>query len=153
MVEFEGVTPILRVANIAASVEYYVTVLGFKEQWFHDTEFASICRGSCNLFLCQGDQGNPGTWVWIGVSNVQALLEEYQAKGAKIRHPPTNYPWALEMQVEDLDGNVLRMGSEPKDESFGEWLDMRGDRWEKLPDGKWKVTRAGETSARDPLDS
>jgi hypothetical protein len=28
--------------------------------------------------------------------------------------PPTNFPWALEMQVEDPDGNVLRIGSEPK---------------------------------------
>jgi hypothetical protein len=28
--------------------------------------------------------------------------------------PPTNFPWALEMHVEDPDGNVLRLGSEPK---------------------------------------
>jgi hypothetical protein len=28
--------------------------------------------------------------------------------------PPTNFPWALEMQVKDPDGNVLRIGSEPK---------------------------------------
>jgi hypothetical protein len=29
------------------------------------------------------------------------------------------------MQVEDLDGNVLRLGSEPKsDQAVGEWLDM-----------------------------
>jgi hypothetical protein len=45
--------------------------------------------------------------------------------GAKIRHPPTNYSWALEMQVEDLDGNVLRLGSAPRTgEPDGEWLDM-----------------------------
>jgi hypothetical protein len=29
-VEFEGVTPISRVENLAASVEYYVSKLGFK---------------------------------------------------------------------------------------------------------------------------
>jgi hypothetical protein len=34
------------------------------------------------------------------------------------------------MQVEDLDGNVLRLGSEPKEnEPFGEWLDMNGRVW------------------------
>jgi hypothetical protein len=29
---------------------------------------------------------------------------------------PTKYPWALEMQLEDPDGNVLRIGSERKPE-------------------------------------
>ena len=28
--------------------------------------------------------------------------------------PPTTFPWALEMQIEDPDGNVLRIGSDPK---------------------------------------
>jgi hypothetical protein len=38
--------------------------------------------------------------------------------------------WALEMQVEDLDGNVLRIGSDPRPgEPDGEWLDMHGRRW------------------------
>jgi hypothetical protein len=68
--------------------------------------------------------------VWIGVEDAAALWEEYKAKGAKIRHPPTNYAWAYEMQVEDLDGNVLRMGSETKEnEPYGEWLDMDGKTW------------------------
>jgi hypothetical protein len=63
----------------------------------------------------------------VGVDDADALLHEYRATGAKIRHAPTNYPWAYEMQVEDLDGNVLRLGSEPKtSEPAGEWLDMRG---------------------------
>jgi hypothetical protein len=34
------------------------------------------------------------------------------------------------MQVEDLDGNVLRLGSDPRaGEPDGEWLDMHGRRW------------------------
>jgi hypothetical protein len=39
--------------------------------------------------------------------DAQALFEEYRRKGAKVRHPPTNYSWAYETQI-DLDGNVLR---------------------------------------------
>src|SRR5262245_2543879 len=46
--------------------------------------------------------------------------------------------WACEMQVEDLDGNVLRFGSEPKPhERFGPWRDMRGDLWVHTAEGQW----------------
>ena len=69
--------------------------------------------------------------------------QEYEASGAQIRNPPTNYWWAYEMQIEDLDGNVLRIGSDPKEgEPFGSWLDMHGDRWIQSEDGDW--TRVSE---------
>jgi catechol 2,3-dioxygenase-like lactoylglutathione lyase family enzyme len=135
---FEGMQPILRVRDMAASLDYYVKVLGFTINWKYPY-FASVSRGKCGLFLSLGDQGNFGTWVWIGVEDAGALLEEYRRSGAKIRHLPTNYSWAYEMQVEDLDGNVLRMGSESKnDEPIGEWLDMNGRRWLPTPEGDWK---------------
>jgi hypothetical protein len=37
-----------------------------------------------------------------------------QLKGVTIRQAPTNYPWDLEIHVEDPDGHVLRMGSDPE---------------------------------------
>jgi len=136
VVGFEGVTPVLRVQSVVASIDYYVQKLGFKVDW-QAPFFASVSRGRCHIFLSEGDQGHAGGWVWIGVEDAEALFEEYRVNGAKIRHPPTNYDWAYEMQVEDLDGNVLRMGSDQKDgEPVGEWLDMAGRRW-KLEAGKW----------------
>jgi catechol 2,3-dioxygenase-like lactoylglutathione lyase family enzyme len=134
---FEGVTPILRVRSVASSIEYYVRVLGFKLDWGGGEKFfASVSRDRCHIFLSEDDQGNPGTWVWVGVEDAAALHEEYLTKGAKVRHPPTNYEWAYEIQIEDLDGNVLRMGSDPlADQPFGEWLDMHGDVWVSTPDG------------------
>jgi catechol 2,3-dioxygenase-like lactoylglutathione lyase family enzyme len=114
---FEGVTPILRVADTAASIHYYVTALGFDLDWQDPrVGFASVSRGKCHLFLCRGDQGHPGSWIWVGVGDADALLQEYRSSGAKIRHLPTNYPWAYEMQMEDLDGNVLRLGLRTKGE-------------------------------------
>jgi catechol 2,3-dioxygenase-like lactoylglutathione lyase family enzyme len=132
---FEGVQPILRVGDLNASLDYYVRVLGFTID-FHEA-IASVSRGRCALFLVQGDQGHPGTWVWVGVSDVESLYEEYRQKGARTRQAPTNFPWALEMQVLDPDGNVLRFGCESKvDRRFGPWLDMRGDLWEMKTDGR-----------------
>src|SRR5262245_63740168 len=143
-IAFEGVTPILSVRDLRASIDYYVRILGFALDWESPGGFASVSRGRCGIFLAEGDQGHPGAWVWVGVGDVEALFEEYARTGAKIRQAPTNFDWACEMQVEDLDGNVLRMGSDSKaGQPFGEWLDMRGSRWVKSPEGKW--SRVGGT--------
>jgi len=142
-IAFENVSPILRVASLEASVDYYVRVLGFTVDWQEPAVIASVSRGRCTLFLCEGDQGHAGGWVWVGVGDARALHAEYLARGARIRHSPTNYAWALEMQVEDLDGNILRMGSEPDEgAAIGEWLDMRGDRWVRSGDGWTRLDRS-----------
>jgi len=122
-------TPILRVENVEASIAYYVNVLGFKVNW-HVTGYASVSCDRCSIMLCQGAQGHPGMWIWIGVDDAERLWEEFRAKGARLRHPPTNYNWAYEIQIFDLDGHVLRFGSEPKvGEPEGEWLDEEGNVW------------------------
>ena len=139
-IEFGGVTPVLRVSDVPASLDYYVRVLGFRIQFKFPDEthpfFASVSRGHCGLFLSAGDQGHPGSWVWIDAKDVDAVYEEYKASGAKIRNPPTNYSWgSREMQVEDLDGNILRLASDRKaGEPDGEWLDMHGKRWPPQPE-------------------
>jgi predicted enzyme related to lactoylglutathione lyase len=127
-----GAQPIFPVANIRASIDYYVNALGFQHDW-GDTGFASVSRDRCHLFLCENDQGHKGTWAWIGVEDAEGLAAELRGRGAKIRHPPTNYPWAYEMQVEDPDGNVLRFGSDSKkDEPYGPFMDMHGQLWPPL---------------------
>jgi catechol 2,3-dioxygenase-like lactoylglutathione lyase family enzyme len=129
--EFGGVHPIFRVSSLSASLDYYVNRLGFRLDWEFSGIIACVSRGRCGIFLCEGDQGNPPAWVWIGLHDVTELHEEYIRTGAKIRQAPTNFKWACEMQVEDLDRNVLRLGSEPKDNvPYGPWLDMAGKLWE-----------------------
>lgn len=73
-------------------------------------------EGRGEHLLVRSDQGQPGTWVWVGVEDVEALHDEYRQSGATILHPPENFPWACEMKVADPDGHVLRFGSEPKEE-------------------------------------
>ena len=138
---FGGTTPILRVSDAEASMDYYTRVLGFRKDWGVVHGFASVTRDGCHLFFSEGDQGHPGSWIYIGVNDVDAVFDELKAKGARIRHPPTNYDWACEMQVEDLDGNVFRIGSDRKPGlPNGEWLDMDGRRWLQDGDGNWRST-------------
>ena len=122
--KFENSIPILRVSDMKASLHYYVEALGFRKGEWGDANFTSVGRDAAGIYLCQGSQGSPATWIWIGVQDVQALYEEYRQKGAKIRHAPRNYPWALEMHVEDPDGHVIRFGSEAiSGRPFDDWQD------------------------------
>ncbi len=93
---------------------YYEKVLGFEEAEWGGT-FTAVARDGWGIYLCQGGQGQPRTWVWVGAYDVDALYEEFVAKGAKIALPPTNYPHALEMRIEEPDGHVLRFGSGPRE--------------------------------------
>ena len=112
---FECANPILRVTDLARSVRYYVDVLGFTNAEWGGDDFTCVTRDDAAIYLAEGDQGQPGTWVWVGVGDVDALCVEYMDRGATILEPPQNYPWALEMRVGDPDGHVLRFGSEPKE--------------------------------------
>jgi len=121
---FEHAEPILRVADMAVSVRYYSDVLGFvKADWSTD-DFTLVSRDGAGIYLCRSSQGQSGTWAWVGVEDVEALYREYLASGARVRHPPRNYSWALEIHVEDPDGHVLRFGSEPlTNRPFDEWTE------------------------------
>lgn len=111
---FEHAHPILNVSEMRQSLRYYLDVLGFSNAEWGSDDFTCVSRDGANIYLSQGDQGHPGTWVWLGVDDVEALYEEYRASGAEILHPPENLPWACEMKVGDPDGHVLRFGSDPK---------------------------------------
>lgn len=119
--------PILRVSQLATSLAYYTSVLGFKVDWEYGGGFASVSRDRCRLFLCEGGQGHAGTWMWVPADDADLLFAEWKASGARIRQPPTNFPWgSRELQIEDPDGHVLRFGSDIKPgEPLGEFLPDR----------------------------
>jgi catechol 2,3-dioxygenase-like lactoylglutathione lyase family enzyme len=110
----ENVTPILRVEDLEASRRYYIDKLGFSLDWDAGS-MISVSRDRKGIMLCERDQGNPGTWLWIGIDgDADVLFAEFSAKGAHIRSKPRNFSWAYEFAVEDPDGHVLRFGAEPK---------------------------------------
>jgi catechol 2,3-dioxygenase-like lactoylglutathione lyase family enzyme len=112
-VHFENGQPILRVESMQASLHFYVDLLGFQNAEWGSNDFTCINRGGAVIYLCRGGQGRGGAWVWIGVEDAARLHQELVALGVPIRMPLTNHSWAVEFQVEDPDGNVLRFGSEP----------------------------------------
>lgn len=114
MARFECVAPILSITDMARSVAFYVEYLAFENAAWGNEEFTMLSKDGCTLYLCRGAQGQAGTWVWIGVDDARKLYNELRARGVQFRLAPTNYPWALEVQLEDPDGHVLRIGSDPE---------------------------------------
>jgi catechol 2,3-dioxygenase-like lactoylglutathione lyase family enzyme len=106
--------PILHVRSLHASQRYYRDALGFRIDWEHGEppDFGSVSRGDSILFMCQGCQGNPGSWMWIFAPDVDRLHDELVRRGAIIKLKPTDMPWGVrEMHVADPDGNVIRFAT------------------------------------------
>ena len=113
-IHIEGVQAILSVADMNVSKAFYVDILGFEAAEWGTDDFTSVNRENAGIYLCRGAQGNPGMWIWVGFDgDIFKLHDELKAKGVKIKLPPTNYSWAMEMQIMDPDGHVLRFGTDP----------------------------------------
>jgi uncharacterized glyoxalase superfamily protein PhnB len=123
--------PILCVANAQRSIEYYVTVLGFRLGWAWSNEaqrflrpgeqldigFALVGIGPVQIMLAQQSQGAAGVWLHLDVqtaAQLDALHANWPKRGACILEPPSVRPWGMyELRVQDLDGHVLRVSAPP----------------------------------------
>ena len=116
----ENIQPILNVKDMVVSRAFYKDLLGFEEASWGTDDFTSIHRNNSGIYLCKGAQGSAGVWIWVGFDgDIFALHDELEAKGVKIKQPPLNFSWALEMHIEDPDGHTLRFGTDPNaDEPF-----------------------------------
>jgi len=117
MSEIECTIPVLPVRDLPRSLAFYAEVLGFKCDWGGepDAAVAGVSRDGKAIMLAQRESFAEPGWVWIGLKN-DALFEIYRAKGVKVRQEPKNFPWAYEMKFEDIDGNVLWLGTEPRED-------------------------------------
>jgi predicted enzyme related to lactoylglutathione lyase len=112
----ENTIPVLAVADVEASIRFYRDMLGFKFDWSGggDTpQIASVSRDGHAIMIQRRDPSTPGC-VWIGIDGLVSLWERVRASGTvAVVQRPTNQPWALEIKIEDPDGNILWFGTEP----------------------------------------
>ena len=128
----EGVTPILNVSDIAASLAWFES-LGWVPEftWPDDAEeagFAGIRSGEHALmFLCRGAQGARGgpepqfegddetggvwmTWWVPSRSEVDAVHARALELGYEVSMPPTEEPWGIrEFHLRHPDGHTFRV--------------------------------------------
>ena len=113
--QVECTIPILPVRDLRRSIHFYTETLGFKLDWGGEDgkTICSVSKDACCIMLSQHTEVAPGVWVWIGLAD-DSLFHLYRSRGVKVRQEPKNYSWAYEMKFEDIDGNVLWLGTEPR---------------------------------------
>lgn len=111
MPKLDAVVPILNVSNVAASLAYYVDVLGFEGSWHwgHPPTFGGVRTACGEIQFCQDGQGQRGTWLSVWVDDVDALYDRLRTAGVDVRQQPTTYEWGVrELNVADPDGHRIR---------------------------------------------
>ncbi len=123
-----AIEPFIKCSDIKTSLRFYTKVLDFVVQVAPDldenafmSKYAQLRRGDDLVHLSshEGD-GVFGNLIYVRVSNVEQLYQDYIARGLNIEKPD-NYPaltiqlteqtWGMkEFSVRDPDGNKVTFG-------------------------------------------
>jgi predicted enzyme related to lactoylglutathione lyase len=117
-----GVSPVLLVADIERSLDYFREKLGFETEAYGDPpDFAAVRRDDAAILLALTDRAEQivPNWkiqhnIWnayIRVEGVDALYEEVQQRGAEIDYTIYDAPHGFrEFGVQDPDGHDIAFG-------------------------------------------
>ncbi len=118
-VDVKSAVPILCVSDVPASAAFFQEKLGFQVDFLYGEPpyYGSVSRGDACLHLRFVRRPNFADLAarevalilaTIEVSDVRALFEEFEHRGAQIVQPPTRQAWGgTDVLVRDPDGNVI----------------------------------------------
>ena len=109
---------VLAVRNLEVSQRYYIDVLGFEEDPIRAEGWSFLTRDNFRLMLGEcpderpaGDLGNHAYFAYWNVTGVDALYQEFVARGAMLSSRPTTKPWGLrEFGLSTPDGHRIVCG-------------------------------------------
>jgi uncharacterized glyoxalase superfamily protein PhnB len=114
---FQDVSPVLPVDNLTEAVEFYRARLGFEDSftWGKPPYYAIVKRGpGVSIHLSEREDMSVEIhprMVYIFVSDVDAVYEEYQSRGLEMFSPPTDQEYGVrEFEVRDNSGHFLTFG-------------------------------------------
>ncbi|MEQ9640764.1 MAG: VOC family protein [Alphaproteobacteria bacterium] len=109
--------PVLQVADVAASAQWYRDRLGFEigGMWGEPPAFAIVGRGPVTIFLDASRAGadaplplNQHWAAYVYVDDMAALIEEMKHRDAEILRGPEDAPYGCrEIDVRDRDGHMI----------------------------------------------
>ena len=111
-----------QVKDVARSVEFYTTHLGFTLKHQQLPAFANVSLGDAHILLSgphasgsrpmpNGQQQEPGGWnrVVLRVNDLPAFIEVLKKAGLHFRNNMETGPGGKQIQVEDPDGNPIEL--------------------------------------------
>lgn len=103
----------LRVADLAAAVEFYTSRLGFVHafSWGEPPTMAGVNLDKTQIFLEAGTPAPSGCSLYFVVGSADELYEFHKTTGVQVLEAPGDRPWGLrDYTVRDLDGYALTFG-------------------------------------------
>ena len=117
---FHGVR--YHVKDVARSVAFYTTHLGFTVGHQQLPAFASVSLGDADILLSgpqasgsrpmpDGQQQEPGGWnrVVLKVTNLPGFIDQLRKAGLRFRNEMETGPGGRQIQIEDPDGNPIEL--------------------------------------------
>jgi glyoxylase I family protein len=111
-----------QVSDVARSIEFYTTHLGFTLKHKHLPEFANVALGDVEILLSgpgasgsrpmsNGRHQKPGGWnrIVLRVKNLPALIVTLKSDGLRFRNELESGPGGSQIQIEDPDGNPIEL--------------------------------------------
>jgi len=111
-----------QVKDVARSVAFYTTHLGFRLEHQQLPAFASVSLGDAPMLLSgpqasgsrpmpNGEQQGPGGWnrVVLRVDDLTTFIETLKKAGLRFRNDMETGPGGKQIQVEDPDGNPIEL--------------------------------------------
>ena len=69
---------------MARRLRYYVGVLGFSNADRGGDDFTCVTRDGASIHLSEGDLGQPGTWTWVGVDDIERPEQRHRRNGSVV---------------------------------------------------------------------
>ena len=121
--KLRGLTPMLGVADVRKSINFYTQLLGFK---LGDTSehagaicWAHLCHGETELMLTEvanpesGREGHRQTYLYFYPEDVVAAYDHLSSEGHLVKPLRVTFYGMKEFEMEDPDGYQLWFGEEP----------------------------------------
>ena len=115
-----GSATTFQVSSVAASLRYYVEMLGFAER-FQFGDYAGVEHGEVQIHLSGPQAGNKRQvgqgGIYIFCDDVDGYYAELESRGCVAQCAPQDYAYGMrDFVVEDPDGNLVGFGQEIKAE-------------------------------------
>lgn len=116
---FSHCVPVLPVNNATETAQFYKDKLGFDIAFaFGEPAFYVILKRGKGTIIHLSEREDTTTTiqpchVYVFVTNVDAVYDEYMSRGLKIAEPPHDHDYGMrEIELVDPEGHFLTFGQE-----------------------------------------